>query len=430
MRKSAIFPKALALAMSAIAICAAAQTASVPLTTIPNAPQSGTLSNGVTWSVNIGLAWVVPGAGQPGAAYYGFRPMDGVQTWTFSEAVDLVFVVNGLQGPDEGVVLPPGTQCTVPATSLGVVWESATSTLVHRGLYNGPSGGVHVPCTLNNVSSLTLNGASLGPADYRRGLASLTVTRQSSMTAAISGVPATMTTGQSATGTLVCTNAGPGTAANADCVPSVASGGVAVSNVVCTPQPPVASLPFPGAISCTFTATANAAGPAVVQGTATGGTGAPATATAQVTVSDPSSMTAAFTGVPATMTAGQSATGTLVCTNAGPGAAANADCVPSVASGGVAVSNVLCAPQTPVASLPFPGAISCTFTVTANAAGPAGLQGTASGGTGAPANAAASLTVTGAPTVQSPQPVPTLGHLGLALLGGAMGLLAMRRRKH
>ena len=287
MNKNPIAPKILLVALTLFGGYVSAQTAQLPLTTIPNGPQSGTVANGVVWNVNIGTAWSVPGADQPGAAYYGFRPMDGIQTWTFSEAVNLKFVVNGLQGLGEGVVLPPSTQCSVPAVNLGVIWDAGTSTLSHPGVYNGPSGGVQIPCSLDQVTSLSLDGTGLGPADYRRGLASLEVTRLSSMTVAFSNVPSTMVVGESTQATLTCTNAGPGVSANATCVPVIASGDVSVSNLVCTPQPPIAALAASDNITCTFTLTANAIGPALLEGTATSDTSPAANTAVQLTVASP-----------------------------------------------------------------------------------------------------------------------------------------------
>ena len=279
----------LAAAVAAWACAAHAQTADVPLQTLPTvtppaAPVTGTLANGVDFSVNVGTAWSSRAA--QGVSYYGFYPRDGVQTWTFSEPVDLEFLIGGFQGLREGVVLPAGTQCTVPTPNLGVTWDAATHTVIHDAPYNNPSGGVLVRCTLANTSSLAIDGSGLGPADYGRGLNSLQVTRLAAVSAAFSGVPTTLTVGQTQTGTLTCTNNGPGAASAADCVPSITSGGATLSALSCTPSTPVATLASGDAIVCTFDLTGTATGPVALLGTASGGAGPNAThtTTASLTV--------------------------------------------------------------------------------------------------------------------------------------------------
>lgn len=150
----------------------------VPLETLPAGAPSGTLPiSGIQWTVNAGQGWVTP-ASQAPAAYYAFAPdPNGVQTWTFSETVEISFGVNGLQGPQEGIKLPPGTQCTLPADPNNIIWNAATGVLMHDAPYSDPAGGVLIDCKLIG-STLTLDGSGLGPADYRRGLRYLNVRRQ------------------------------------------------------------------------------------------------------------------------------------------------------------------------------------------------------------------------------------------------------------
>lgn len=80
-------------------------------------------------------------------------------------------------------------------------------------------------------------------------------------------IAAVVSPGQVLTGlTLVCTNGGPDQALNATCVPSADVG--AISNIVCTPTQPQASLANGASISCTYDYTA----PGTLGGSNTGPT--------------------------------------------------------------------------------------------------------------------------------------------------------------
>jgi uncharacterized repeat protein (TIGR01451 family)/LPXTG-motif cell wall-anchored protein len=82
---------------------AGAQTDSIPLATIGTAPptRTGTLPNGVTWSVDRGT-W---NPGGQGYVIFG----GATQTWTFDRAVSLRFSVRGLTGPGECMQVPAGS---------------------------------------------------------------------------------------------------------------------------------------------------------------------------------------------------------------------------------------------------------------------------------------------------------------------------------
>jgi len=91
----------------------------------------------------------------------------------------------------------------------------------------------------------------------------------------------------------------------------------------------------------------------------------------------PATLTAKFSGLPATIKPGETVQGTLTCTNAGPGPnALNVTCNPAIASGGASITNLLCTtptkpvPAPPAASLPEAALhdgeeIVCTFGLTA-----------------------------------------------------------------
>jgi hypothetical protein len=145
-------------------------------------------------------------------------------------------------------------------------------TLWRSGPTNLPSDtDPMIPCKLNNASTLTLDGTGFSMW-HSRGLYSLNVT-PATITAAFSNLPPTVQPGQTITGAkLTCSNAGIGLppppkgpdANNANCVPTVASGGGTISNIVCThvpvaPNPvltvPVTPLQDGESIVCTFNLT-------------------------------------------------------------------------------------------------------------------------------------------------------------------------------
>ena len=129
-----------------------------------------------------------------------------------------------------------------------------------------------------------------------------------------------------------------------------------------------------GSYTVEYTATVNASASGSVANNVTGSGGGgdvPPACVGTCTVIhnlSASDMSPVFGGLPTVLEPGEAVTGaTLTCTNAGPGAAAAATCVPSVDAG--TISNIVCVPATPVASLPAapaPGSsIVCTFDYTA-----------------------------------------------------------------
>ena len=79
---------------------ARAQTSAIPLTTLPTAPTSGTLPNGVNFSVNVGAQHPTQG--------YIFYPGQGLQIWTFDQPVSLRFGLRGLNFSSECFIVPVG----------------------------------------------------------------------------------------------------------------------------------------------------------------------------------------------------------------------------------------------------------------------------------------------------------------------------------
>lgn len=134
---------------------------SVPLAQLPPAgrfgdgsPVSGTLDNGVDYTVNIG-EWVSP------QDHYTFYPSDNPQTWVFSEPV---FVRVGLRGlnitPTECYVLPEGVE--VESINPNHVWDPAARTLCDSGTSTAQDESYFV--TTGPVSELELraSGSSTG----------------------------------------------------------------------------------------------------------------------------------------------------------------------------------------------------------------------------------------------------------------------------
>jgi hypothetical protein len=198
------------------------------------------------------------------SGFYTWFPPDGRQVWTFSTPVNLSFTLTNLNGgppfPQEGVVLPAGTVCDVSGLdpAFGFTFNAATATLAHTGPDASLAAtGALIPCTLNNATQLTLDGTGFSMTQVR-GLHSLTVT-PATITAAFSNLPPSLPPGQTATGvSLTCKNDGPGPdAINANCIPSITSGGGGISNLSCTPAAlPVAVLHNGETIVCTFDLTA------------------------------------------------------------------------------------------------------------------------------------------------------------------------------
>ena len=162
-----------------VALCVAgatgawAQTAPVPLNGLGAAPQNGSLASiEADWSVAGGGPWqTINVAGVP--TYYHYDVRAALQTWTFNKPVDLTFEIAGITCPNEGVRLPIGARCEVPATASGISWDEATGVLQHSRADTPLDGAVRTSCRLHGVSALTINGAGMAGTGCRRGLAAL-----------------------------------------------------------------------------------------------------------------------------------------------------------------------------------------------------------------------------------------------------------------
>ncbi|MFG5775918.1 IPTL-CTERM sorting domain-containing protein [Comamonas sp. J-3] len=257
------------------------------------------------------------------------------------------------------------------------------------------------------------------------------VTPVADMQATGTTLPSTVTAGQTVTGTITCTNAGPSAAADATCaIPGLPAG----ATTVCNPASPTATpLGANTSMTCNVSYTAPSSG--TVTGTITAGSSTkdavPTNNTKpySATMTESADMQATGTTLPSTVTAGQTVTGTITCTNAGPSAAANATCaIPGLPAGATTV----CTPTSPTSTpLAQGGKLVCEVSYVAPASGTVTATITA-GSTTADSNPNNNtLPYTASQAVAPvPAPVPTLGQWALALMALLMaGFAALRMRK-
>ncbi|MET9818328.1 hypothetical protein [Streptomyces sp. NPDC006355] len=148
---------------STVLLCdepAGAFTADVPLATLPQGPASGTLPNGVQYTVDRGQ-WFNADQG------YGIYA-EATQTWTFDQPVTVEFAVGGLSAVGECVLLPAG----VNLVSLGPdhTYDPATRRLCPIAGGNTSHSTFR---TSGEVQSLTWQAAGL--TNMGRGLTRVSV---------------------------------------------------------------------------------------------------------------------------------------------------------------------------------------------------------------------------------------------------------------
>ncbi len=300
--------------------------------------------------------------------------------------------------------LPAGASinCNTPSLPLAVGGK-ITCTVT----YTQPASGTTVHATTGATDDY----------DIRNNFASIAVPIPPDMSAALTGLPTTpVAPGTTVHGTLTCTNLGGVPAPAPTC--GVTSTLPAGSSVTCTPAPAPDPLPVGGKIVCDITYPQPAGTGITLQG-ATSATGDynPANNTVSQTVPTTADVSATLSGFPPTASPGDQVTGTLTCTNRGPGDAVAPSCaVTGLPSG----ATVTCSPDPVPATLAMGASISCAVTYTQ----PAGQVVTIVGTAGAqndsnPANNVASL------AIGAPQAVPTLGEWAQLLLALLMGLLAV-----
>ncbi|WP_373806029.1 DUF7933 domain-containing protein [Delftia acidovorans] len=334
-----------------------------------------------------------------------------------------------------GLVVEGNASTTCPGATVQAAAGGSTVTVSNGDLAQGAafcevSLDVRPTATgsfTNGASNLSLIGLNQ-PASP----AVLAVAPAADMQATSITLPTTMTVGAPVSGSFSCTNAGPSAATAASCVISGLPAGATTS---CTPSVPTASpLASGGSIACTVQFTPTTTGTIAALVTASSSTVDPVAA--NNTKAHPfnpverADMQATSVTLPATANVGVPVKGSFVCTNAGPNAAAFANCSIAGLPAGASTS---CTPAVPTGTPLASGAsISCTVSFTPTTQGSLTATVTAVSGTTDPEPANNSrdqeLVVAAALT---PQPVPATGVPALVLMGLAVMLagMGMQRRR-
>ncbi len=334
-----------------------------------------------------------------------------------------------------GLVVEGNASTTCPGATVQAAAGGSTVTVSNGDLAQGAafcevSLDVRPTATgsfTNGASNLSLIGLNQ-PASP----AVLAVAPAADMQATSITLPTTMTVGAPVSGSFSCTNAGPSAATAASCVISGLPAGATTS---CTPSVPTASpLASGGSIACTVQFTPTTTGTIAALVTASSSTVDPVPA--NNTKAHPfnpverADMQATSVTLPATANVGVPVKGSFVCTNAGPNAAAFANCSIAGLPAGASTS---CTPAVPTgAPLASGASISCTVSFTPTTQGSLTATVTAVSGTTDPEPANNSrdqeLVVAAALT---PQPVPATGVPALVLMGLAVMLagMGMQRRR-
>ncbi|PIF36061.1 hypothetical protein CLU98_1239 [Burkholderiales bacterium 23] len=334
-----------------------------------------------------------------------------------------------------GLVVEGNASTTCPGTTVQAAAGGSTVTVSNGDLAQGAAFcevSLDVRPTAagsftNGPSNLSLIGLNQ-PAT----LVVLAVAPAADMQATSITLPLTMTVGAPVSGSFSCTNAGPSAATAASCVISGLPAGATTS---CTPSVPTASpLASGGSIACTVQFTPTTTGTIAALVTASSSTVDPVPA--NNTKAHPfnpverADMQATSVTLPATANVGVPVKGSFVCTNAGPNAAAFANCSIAGLPAGASTS---CTPAVPTGTPLASGAsISCTVSFTPTTQGSLTATVTAVSGTTDPEPANNSrdqeLVVAAALT---PEPVPATGVPALVLMGLAVMLagMGMQRRR-
>lgn len=339
------------------------------------------------------------------------------QGWSFTDNLPAGLVVEG-----NASTTCPGT--TVQAAAGGSTVTVSNGDLAQGAAFCEVSLDVRPTATgsfTNGPSNLSLIGLNQ-PAT----LAVLAVAPAADMQATSITLPTTMTVGAPVSGSFSCTNAGPSEATAASCVISGLPAGATTS---CTPSVPTASpLASGGSIACTVQFTPTTTGTIAALVTASSSTVDPVPA--NNTKAHPfnpverADMQATSVTLPATANVGVPVKGSFVCTNAGPNAAAFANC--SIA-GLPADASTSCTPAVPTGTPLASGAsIACTVSFTPTTQGSLTATVTAVSGTTdpEPANNSRDQELVVAAAL-APEPVPATGVPALVLMGLAVMLAGL-----
>ncbi|PKA32836.1 hypothetical protein [Streptomyces sp. SM8] len=149
------------------------ETEAVPLSTLAESPPavSGTLPNGVGWSVSAGR-WAEAAAGYSIAVNPGQTNPEGPQAWTFDQPVHVRVGMTGLN-QEECAQLPPGLE--VESLNTGHTWDPVTRRLC--GLPGAPATAMTILRSTAPLTSLEWDAVYDGgaaPAASGVGLLELT----------------------------------------------------------------------------------------------------------------------------------------------------------------------------------------------------------------------------------------------------------------
>lgn len=334
-----------------------------------------------------------------------------------------------------GLVVEGNASTTCPGTTVQAAAGGSTVTVSNGDLAQGAAFCEVILDVRPTAAGSFTNGPSnlsLIGLNQPATLAVLAVAPAADMQATSITLPTTMTVGAPVSGSFSCTNAGPSAATAASCVISGLPAGATTS---CTPSVPTASsLASGGSIACTVQFTPTTTGTIAALVTASSSTVDPVPA--NNTKAHPfnpverADMQATSVTLPATANVGVPVKGSFVCTNAGPNAAAFANCSIAGLPAGASTS---CTPAVPTgAPLASGASISCTVSFTPTTQGSLTATVTAVSGTTDPEPANNSrdqeLVVAAALT---PEPVPATGVPALVLMGLAVMLagMGMQRRR-
>lgn len=210
----------------------------------------------------------------------------------------------------------------------------------------------------------------------------LLVVPKADMQATLLNLPSNPPAGSSVTGQAVCTNQGPSDAASPTCQLTGLPTGATLS---CSPNPTPSVLAVGASITCDIGFVTPASGHVDVVATAGTATSDPVagnnTTVQTVTTSPLADMQAQLSGFPSNVSAGQTVTGTLTCTNAGPSDAAYPNC--SI-SGAPLNATIVCNPNPAPNALAVGASMTCSISYVATAGGAVTLIGIAGSTTADP----------------------------------------------
>ncbi len=295
------------------------------------------------------------------------------------------FVVSGSGGT--GAALGPTPSAPVTIGGGGAITFTWT-------LSASSAGSVWLTTTVTGTDANDAGGLTAAPVVSP----AVTIQAPAALVAALTAAPSPRTIGQTFQVSLTVTNTGQAAAGPLD-VPAFLPTGTGGATFLGGPVPavPYASLAGGAAVTFVWTYSATASGAVAFTATVNGAdlnsgatlTSGPVTTPSPVVIQTPASLTAAVTGLPATLSVGQSVLVTVTVTNTGQATATAVDPGAPSGSGTGGLGAIVGPLPVPPVAIPGGTAVTFTFTVTAASAGSVALTATV---TGLDANSSAALT--------------------------------------